>query len=121
MCAARNHRDVRAPGSNESDVDPQTVIAALEDDTCRDVLEATADEALTATELSERCDVPLSTMYRKLEVLTEASLVLETLRLRRDGRHASEYRQCFDDVKISMCEGGTVEVAVSQSGFAPRC
>lgn len=116
MCAARNHHDSPTPGftrSDEPDVDPQTVIAALEDDVCRDVLEVTAGDALTATELSERCDVPLSTLYRKLELLSEAALVEETLRLRRDGRHATEYRQSFDDVTISIREGGSVQVAIS--------
>ena len=101
--------------TNEPSVDPETLFRALEDETCRRILEATAGEALTASELCERCDVPQSTMYRKLDLLAEAALVEETLRLSRDGRHSKEYQQCFDDVTISLGEDGGVAVDVSAS------
>ena len=99
--------------TNEPTVEPETLFRALEDETCRRILEATAEKALTASELCERCDVPQSTMYRKLDLLTEATLVEETLRLSRDGRNSKQYQQCFDDVTISLGEDGGVAVDVS--------
>jgi len=51
--------------------DCETVLTALDDSDCRALLEATADGALTAAELIDRCDVPRSTTYRKLDQLTE--------------------------------------------------
>ena len=99
--------------------DPQTVIGALEDDTCQAILEATATQPHTASELMERCEIPSSTLYRKLDTLTDAGLLEERIRIRRDGRHASEYQQCFDDVTISIADGGSVTVDVSPRAQSP--
>jgi len=93
--------------------DCETVLTALEDPDRRALLEATAEEALTAGELIERCDVPRSTTYRKLERLTEAGLLEERIRLSPDGKHASEYRRTFDDVTISLCESDGMTVGLS--------
>ncbi|WP_255479265.1 helix-turn-helix domain-containing protein [Natronomonas sp. LN261] len=98
--------------------DCETVLTALEDPDCRALLEATAEEALTAGELIERCDVPRSTTYRKLERLTEAGLLEERIRLSPDGKHASEYRRTFDDVTISLCESDGMTVGLSSAATA---
>ncbi len=100
--------------------DCETVLAALEDPDCRALLEATTDEALTASELTERCDVPRSTTYRKLEQLTEAGLLEERVRLSTDGKHASEYRRAVDDVTISLGESDGVAVGISSTTTTPE-
>lgn len=91
----------------------QTVLDALQDDDCRAVLDAAADEALSASELSTACDLPLSTTYRKLDVLTKAGLLAERTRLCPDGKHASEYRRAVDDVVVSTGTNGGFELTVS--------
>lgn len=96
-------------------VDSESVIAALDDPDCRKLLEATTDEALTAQELVERCDVPRSTTYRKVEQLTEAGLLEERVRIRQDGKHASEYRRTFEDVTISLSGSDGFEIGISQA------
>ncbi|CCQ37906.1 HTH domain protein [Natronomonas moolapensis 8.8.11] len=100
-------------------VDCETVLAALEDPDCRALLEATAEEALTAGELIERCGVPRSTTYRKLERLTEAGLLEESIRISPDGKHANEYRRTFDDVTISLDDCGSATVGLSSMGASP--
>ncbi|WP_254763176.1 winged helix-turn-helix domain-containing protein [Natrinema marinum] len=116
-------RETRKRGwQREDPVDPQAVLAALDDDACRCILEATSEESLTATEVSEQCDIPMSTAYRKVEMLTEADLVEETVRINTSGKHATEYRKNFDDVLVSVADGGleiemTKPDANSESGF----
>jgi len=95
--------------TDEQSADPQAVLAALEDDACRAILEATSDESLTATEVSEQCEIPMSTAYRKVELLADAMLVEEQVRINTSGKHATEYRTCFDDVVISV-DSGEIEV-----------
>lgn len=101
------------PGAEPDDADVQAVFEALADRDCRRVLRAVADESLTANECARACDVPLSTTYRKLELLGEANLVEERLRLRRDGKHANEYRRRFEHVCVSVEDDGSFELAVS--------
>ncbi|ELY70924.1 winged helix-turn-helix domain-containing protein [Natrinema versiforme] len=99
--------DARNRGwQNDDPIDPQAVLAALDDDACRAILEATAEESLTATEVSEKCDIPMSTAYRKVEMLTEAELVDEQVRINTSGKHATEYRKSFDDVLVSVADEG---------------
>ena len=100
--------------TDDKSADPQCVLAALDDDACRAILEATSDESLTATELSEQCDIPTSTAYRKVEKLTEAGLVDERVRINTSGKHATEYRKCFDDVVVSVADGGDVEIEMTK-------
>jgi DNA-binding transcriptional ArsR family regulator len=109
--------------SEESTKDVQTIVAesavqqllnALDDADCRAILDATDEEALTANEVSEAHDLPLSTTYRKLDLLTEAGLLEERTRIRQSGKHASEYTRAVDDVVISLGPRGETEVRVSR-------
>ncbi|MFP8956876.1 helix-turn-helix domain-containing protein [Natrialbaceae archaeon A-CW3] len=92
-----------------------TVLNALNDGDCRTILEElrNTEEYLSASELSDRCGVPLSTTYRKVELLTDAALVEEQLRIRRSGKHTSEYGHSIDDVKISVTPDAGVELELS--------
>ena len=69
----------------------QEILEALGDPGCRSILQATTHQGLTATEIAERCEIPLSTTYRKLELLTEISLLTERTRIQPKRKHASEY------------------------------
>ena len=90
--------------------DVQVVFDALGDPDCRAILRAIGPSALTASECSESCDLPLSTTYRKLERLSESGLVEEQLRLRRDGKHANQYRRRFGGVHVDVHDDGTMDL-----------
>jgi DNA-binding transcriptional ArsR family regulator len=92
----------------------QQLVDALDDADCRAILDATREEALTANEVSEAQDLPLSTTYRKLDLLTEAGLLEERTRIRPSGKHASEYTRVVDDIVISLAPRGEMEVRMSQ-------
>ncbi|MFB6107560.1 MAG: helix-turn-helix domain-containing protein [Haloplanus sp.] len=91
----------------------QEILDALNDDDCRAILDATSEDARSATELIEACDVPGSTMYRKLDVLTDVGLLGERTRLNPSGHHASEYVRIVDDVTVSVGDGETIELELS--------
>lgn len=101
----------------EDAADAKAVLAALNDTDCRAILEATREESLTATELSERCSIPSSTAYRKVEELAEVGLLEERIRINTSSKHATEYRRCFDAVAVSVDDGDlVVEVTALESG-----
>jgi DNA-binding transcriptional ArsR family regulator len=109
---------VRDPFASETP-DLQDVLDALEDPDCRAIVEA-LEEPTTASELSESCDVPLSTCYRKLELLTEASLLEEQVEIRADGQHTTRYAIAFDEVRIALDEDRSIEVAIKRRAEAPE-
>ena len=106
-------------GERETPIDSEDglaqILGALDDSDCREILKMTGDEALSASELAELCDLPLSTTYRKLELLTEAGLLEERTRIRHSGKHVSEYVVRIDDVMISIDSGNGIEVEISSS------
>jgi DNA-binding transcriptional ArsR family regulator len=111
------------PGSNRSDEpttfddteDVQRVLDVLDDAECRAILDATRDDPLTVGELADRCDLPQSTAYRKVDQLADADLLEESLRIRRSGKHVSEYACCVDDVTLDVGANEGIELTVSHS------
>lgn len=88
----------------------QSALDALEDEACRAILTATRDESLTVKEIAERCDLPQSTAYRKINTLEEAGFLTESLRIRRSGSHASTYRCGIQDMTLSIETDGEIEL-----------
>ena len=97
----------------------EDVLDALDDEACRTIV-AHLDGAMTATELSEACDVPLSTTYRKLDLLSDASLVDERIEIRGDGRHTTRYVLDFEAVRLSLDEDQQVEVTIERRTRSPE-
>lgn len=95
------------------DVDLEAVLAALDDPDARRLVEALS-EPMTARELSDATDIPLSTTYRKLDGLTEASLLYETTQVRSDGHHTTRYIVAFEEIHISLTDDRELEVAVER-------
>ncbi|MFC7045875.1 ArsR/SmtB family transcription factor [Halobacteriaceae archaeon GCM10025711] len=108
------------PGRNGSTDDPDagTVLAALNDERCRRLI-ASLDRPLTATELADRCGIPQSTVYRKLELLAEAGLVAGRVHFGRGSPHIRRYSLDFETVTVSLRRDRTLTVAVEKPSTGP--
>ncbi|MFB6189223.1 MAG: helix-turn-helix domain-containing protein [Halapricum sp.] len=104
---------VRDPFADEDAPELQDVLDALDDPECRTIINV-LDEPMTASEISEASDIPLSTTYRKLELMTEASLLEEGVEIRPDGQHASTYELDFEEVIIGLSEERDFEVSIAR-------
>jgi len=110
IAAPRYDRQTGATTVDDAD-EVGEILHALQDDGCRAVLEATGESPLSASEVAETCDLPLSTAYRKLETLTDAGLLTERTRLSPDGKHASEYVCAVDEVVVDADAGFELTVS----------
>lgn len=97
-----------------TDAELDDVLSAFEDADSRRILSATSEEALSAKELAETCDLALSTTYRKLELLTDAGLLEEGLRLRKSGNHTAEYAARLDEYVLSVSPGEGVALRINE-------
>lgn len=104
---------VSDPASSRDSPSLQDVLDALDDADCRAILRETA-EPMTATELIDACDIPKSTLYRKLDLLSEASLVREQDIINPGGGRTTKYERDFDDVTISMDDEDDFSVTVER-------
>jgi predicted transcriptional regulator len=104
---------VRDPLSGDDTPDLQSVLNALDDTDCRTIIRH-LDEPMTATEVSEECDIPMSTTYRKLDLLADASLLSEATEIRSDGHHATQYQIDFDEVCFGLTEDDGLDITISR-------
>lgn len=104
---------VRDPFAEEAEPDLQAVVDALDDKSCRRVIQE-IEGAMTASEVSEVTDIPLSTTYRKLDLLTDASILEERTEIRSDGHHTTKYVLVFEAVRIGLTETRDFEVEISR-------
>ena len=104
---------VRDSAPSEDTPSLQDVLVALDDADCRAILRETA-EPMTANELIDACDIPKSTLYRKLDRLSTASLVREQDTINPEGGRITLYERDFDDVTISMDEDDDFSVTVER-------
>ena len=109
---------VRDPFGDDDAPALQDVLDALGDPDCRAIVSA-LDSPMTASELSDATDVPLSTTYRKLDRLTEASLLAERTEVRQDGQHTTRYEVDFEEVRIGLDGNRSFDVGVGRPERSP--
>jgi predicted transcriptional regulator len=97
----------------------QDVLDALDDPDCRTIL-GQLDSPMAAKELSEACDIPQSTTYRKLDLLSDASLVEEQTEIRDDGRHTTQYVADFEEIQVSLDEDGSLDLSIERTESTPE-
>ncbi len=97
----------------------QDVLDALDDPDCRAIL-GQLDSPMAAKEISEACDIPQSTTYRKLDLLSEASLVDERTEIREDGRHTTRYVADFEEIQVSLDEDGSLDLSIDRTESTPE-
>lgn len=108
----------RDPFDKEDAPDLAAVLDALQDEDCRAFV-TRLETPMTASELSEACDVPLSTTYRKLDILTEASLLAERTEIRKDGQHTTRYAVDFQTVRIHLEDDRRLSVSLERPERSP--
>jgi DNA-binding transcriptional ArsR family regulator len=109
---------VRDPFADDEAPDLQEVLDALDDPDCRAIVSA-LEEPMTASEISEESDIPLSTTYRKLDRLEEAQLLFEGTEIRPDGQHASIYEVDFEEVVIALTEERDFKTEIARQPRTP--
>ena len=85
----------------------EELAALLEDETARRILTEIYREPLSASALSERCDVSKPTVYRRLEDMRRCDLLVERTRLDTDrGHHHTVYATTLERIVVEIDDGG---------------
>lgn len=94
------------------------MLSALGDGVCRELLSRLSDGPLTAGELSRACDIPSSTLYRKMDKLVSGGLVAEGVEISTGGRNATLYAKRVDEmsIRIDGSEGITLRTIDAPEG-----
>lgn len=108
----REREPAATTSAETDDGDPGTVLEALGDSACRAILREVNDP-MTAKEIAEATGLPLSSTYRKLDVLSDSRLLRERLDLRPDGNHTRLYVPDFEAVRIVVDKRRNIDVAIA--------
>jgi len=81
----------------------QKIIKVLADLESRTILFSITQKALLTEDISRKTNIPLSTVYKKLEKLQELTLVkIERIELSDHGRRMKYYKSRIREVEISI-------------------
>lgn len=106
---------------SEADPDIETIAGLLEDRTVRTILTETSQEPMSANTLKEHCEASGPTIYRRLERLREADLVVEGTRPDPEGgHHRTVYEPNLDRISIELADGSLSVQITRREGMADR-
>ncbi|MCU4752365.1 helix-turn-helix domain-containing protein [Halobacteria archaeon AArc-curdl1] len=88
-----------------ADPELDEVLDLMADEHTRDILAHTSQQAMSAPELVEACDVSERTVYRRLEQLQSLGLVTENTQIDPDGHHRSVYKTGLEGVHVLLNNG----------------
>jgi DNA-binding transcriptional ArsR family regulator len=74
----------------------------LNDPYARTIMEATVDRSRSAREIGEACNLSSSTVYRKLNTLTDLGLLDTHVEVASSGNHQQLYQLRLDSVNVSI-------------------
>lgn len=101
-------------GEREYDLEVlHSILDIINDEGSRKIIRALGGN-MTPQEISEECNIPISTVYRKLELMEKASLVSQDTRVEKDktGGHPATFEADFEKVEIELSEAGELGVHV---------
>jgi predicted transcriptional regulator len=97
--------------TDEADADE--ILDLLDDQYAQVILQQTRNNAMSAKEISETCDISVSTVYRRTERLIECGLLAERRVAQPDGTHYSLYEARLDELTVRLTDDG-FEITVSE-------
>jgi DNA-binding transcriptional ArsR family regulator len=95
------------------DQDSDDILSLLDDGYAQEILRRTRNTPMSAKELSEACDISISTVYRRVERLVDCELLAERRIPQSDGNHYSIYEARLDELTVTLTDDG-FEVTVSE-------
>lgn len=95
------------------EADEDEILTLLEDQYAQVILQQTRNNAMSAKEISEACDISISTVYRRTERLIECGLLAEQRVTQVDGNHYSLYEARVDELTIRLTDDG-FDITISE-------
>lgn len=83
----------------------------MADEYARRILVAADERPMTAKDLSEACDMSLTTVYRRVSTLQDHGLVEEHRTVGSDGSHRSVFETALEEFHVEL-SGGKLELTM---------
>ncbi|HIH06748.1 MAG TPA: helix-turn-helix transcriptional regulator [Candidatus Nitrosotenuis sp.] len=81
------------------------ILYIMSDKYCRAIIQSTIDSPKPAIEISANCKIPISTVYRRLQMLNEGKLVAISGAITREGKKHFLYKSKIKAISSSFNDG----------------
>lgn len=97
----------------------QTILESFGDDDKKRILGALNGESMIISQIIEKCDIPQTSGYRKINALINDGLLTTSgFVTMSDGKKVSKYRTIFDNVKIDIVKNKiTVSIHLGKKDY----
>lgn len=98
----------------------KVILESYGDDDKKKILGAVNGEPLIISKIIERCDIPQTSGYRKVNALIAAGLLVPSGHIvGSDGKRITKYRSIFDNLKIEIVKNKiTIFIHLAKEDFA---
>lgn len=93
---------VWSPLRIKADTREEQILQILLDKHCRAILDTTQKYAKTSSEISSDCNIPLSTVYRRLKLLKDLKFLHVSCTIRSDGKKLSLFQNRTTGIHILL-------------------
>lgn len=99
----------------QSDKERQSILNALADEHSRRILQATRYKAKSASDLMRDEGIPKTSLYRKLDELLQAGLILvDRIEVLPDGKKYELFISKYEEIKVHFGESVEIEAKFSR-------
>ena len=98
---------------NEDDPPIQDVLTVLDDPDCRTILREAA-HPMTARELTEACDISSSTIYRKLDQLSDTTLLTESYSIHPTRGRITRYQRNLSGLYLWITDEDQFDMKITR-------
>lgn len=95
---------ILSPLRIKADTREEQILQTLLDKHCRTILSITKENTMTASKICEDCNIPLSTVYRRLKLLQELNLLDVFYTIRSDGKKLLTFQNKITGINIVLYE-----------------
>ncbi len=95
----------------EDDGEKNAVLDIVSDKYCRKILECTMYKPKTVVEISTECTIPISTVYRRIQMLHDAKMVRVSGSISEDGKKFFMYKSKIKEISSSF-NGDSIQVSI---------
>lgn len=92
------------------------IVSALADEDMVKIIKFTTDIAISGNEIMKLCDIPHSTIYRKLKWMLENKLLtVETMKFTDEGKKFSLFKSTIHSINVNMDKSGNMVVSATKN------
>lgn len=106
---------LQSPFKVEDESKKDDLLEIVSDKYCRSILNAIMDKPKSAVELSRECQIPISTIYRRIQMLHDAKMLNTSGQISEEGKKFFLYKSKIKEIQAHYNNGDVqIELVFNQ-------